>query len=798
MAQNPYDRWWQIDATFSEALTLPAGARAAFLDEACEGDAGLRREVEHLLAAHAASEAYLEDPGDWLAAPLLPGLDVQVDAGTVEGSAVGPYRVLGEIGRGGMGAVYLAERADGQFRQRVALKLIRKGLVTEDALRRFRLEREILARLQHPHIARLLDGGVTEDGRPYFVMEYVEGRPITHYCDAHKLGIGARLALFRDVCAAVHYAHQNLVVHRDLTPGNILVTEAPGSGLSPRRRGSGQAQVKLLDFGIAKLLDEASAPVTAPVTGHDVRLMTPEYASPEQVRGAPITTASDVYQLGVVLYELLTGHRPYSLTGRLLHEIERVICEAHPEKPSTAVTAVSTAADGDGTTRPITPETVSRARAMPIERLRRRLSGDLDTIVLMALRKEPARRYTSAEALADDLRRHLEGLPVRARPDTLGYRAAKFIRRHRLGIGAATVIAVILIGFGVAMVAQAARIARERDRAEDATAFLASLLESFEPAQAHGSLVETRHVLGRAVRRIRTELDDQPLVQATLMDVLGQVYQYRGQYAEADSLLHEALALRLRHRGTGHLDVAVSRFHLAALLERMGAYETADTLYLAAIDTYRRRLGYTHPDVIYPLSSRAGLLRARGDYTAAEALFREILATYAEPLGDHLDVATSMLDLGKLLVREERYDEAEPLLREALAMRRRLVGAVHPIVANGLDALGVLAMERGDLAAADSFFTEALGIRRTIFEEDHPDLAASFSNLAEVRHRTGAYAEAERLYHDALASYRRAFGEQHPDVVYVMRHLASTLDAQGRSTAADSLRRALQDRQSHR
>ena len=449
MTPDALERWQQADAVFSEALDLPPEKRAAFLDEACAGDADLRREVERLFEADAQAGLFLETPSDWFDAPRLPGPGVAAEGDrarrAVLGQQVGPYRLLDEIGHGGMGTVYLAERADGQFEQQVALKLVRSGVATDEALRRFRLERQILAGLHHPHVARLLDGGVTEDGTPYFVMEYVAGIPIDRYCDEHRLSIAERLRLFCTVCAAVQYAHQNLVVHRDLKPSNILVTD--------------DGQVKLLDFGIARLLDPEARTLSPALTQTGLRLMTPEYASPEQVRGEPVGTASDGYQLGVLLYELLTGHRPYRLPGRLLHHIERIVCEEMPTRPSTAVVQIEEVeVSGDGGTQSITPEQVSRARSTSIERLRRRLAGDLDNIVLMALRKEPARRYASVGNLEADIQRHLTGLPVRARPDTLVYRATKFVRRNWIGV-AATLLVMLSLVAGLTVALWQARIA---------------------------------------------------------------------------------------------------------------------------------------------------------------------------------------------------------------------------------------------------------------------------------------------------------------------------------------------------
>ncbi len=331
------------------------------------------------------------------------------------GIRVGPYEVLRELGRGGMGVVYLAARADEQFRKRVAIKVIKTGPDEEGVIRRFRRERQILASLDHPNVARLLDGGATGDGRPYFVMEYIEGHPLHEYCDRHRLSIVDRLKVFQQVCSAVAYAHRNLIVHRDLKPSNIIVT---ADGI-PR----------LLDFGIAKLLNPELSAETPTVTG---LALTPEYASPEQARGDVVTTASDVYSLGVLLYELLTGHRPYRLKTRLPMEVLKAVCEQEPERPSTIVRQAEDTTDGSRAVV-ITPEGVSRARDLTPDRLGRRLRGDLDNIVLMALRKEPLRRYASAEALSEDLRRYLEGLPVKARKGTSAYRAGKYVKRHAVG-----------------------------------------------------------------------------------------------------------------------------------------------------------------------------------------------------------------------------------------------------------------------------------------------------------------------------------------------------------------------------
>src|SRR5438874_8474118 len=416
------ERWKQVEVVFGQALELPAGERAAFIQKNCEGDEELRREVESLLESHASAGRFIDQPDIFLK---------DDDASVAAGQLIGAYRIVREIGRGGIGAVYLAERADEQYQKRVAIKLIKRGMDTDSVLRHFRNERQILASFDHPNIARLFDGGTTEDGLPYFVMEYVEGLPINEYCSAHGLSVVDRLKLFREVCAAVSYAHRHTVIHRDIKMSNIFVTS--------------EGTPKLLDFGIAKILAPgAGAEGLMTMTG--VRPMTPEYASPEQIRGEPVTTASDVYSLGVVLYELLTGRSPYRFTSRAPHDVERAITEQEPTRPSTAT----------GLHRKQHSELSNR----------KLLRGDLDNILLMALRKEPARRYQTVDQFAEDIRRHLESRPVRARKDTIGYRARKFVRRNKVAVAASLLILVSLIGGLIATAWHAHRATVQKALAE--------------------------------------------------------------------------------------------------------------------------------------------------------------------------------------------------------------------------------------------------------------------------------------------------------------------------------------------
>ncbi len=482
------ERWQEIELVFSGAFELEGGERDRYVEEQCTRDPELQREVKALLASLDTAGEYFEELAGRIGVPTDPDTHTE----RLVGKRIGNYRLVDLIGRGGMGAVYLAERDDEQFQMKAALKLLPMGLDSDESRRRFLAERQILARLEHPNIARLVDGGVTEDRTPYFVMELVEGTPIDEYCDTHQLTIPRRLALFLKVCDAVQHAHQNLVVHRDLKPSNILATES--------------GEVKLLDFGIARVLDSDGTGTQTTMTRR-ARPMTIAYASPEQVLGSSVTTVSDVYALGVLLYTLLTGRHPYKLSSKSLMEVEQIICEQEPERPSDAVFR----------TEPSTPEDIGRHRSTTPQRLRRDLAGDLDTIVLTALRKEPERRYASVSQFADDLRRYQTGLPVTAHKDSLRYRTSRFVRRHKVGVTAGAAVTLMLAGFvGVSFrfalttAAQSREITREAETAEQVSSFLVDLFEVSNPGQGTGDTVTARAILERGAASINERLTDQP------------------------------------------------------------------------------------------------------------------------------------------------------------------------------------------------------------------------------------------------------------------------------------------------
>ncbi len=746
-------RWEKIDALFHEALALSPDQRPAFLDDACGADSSLRDEVESLLAADAEDLPLFQAAHDDLLT-LLPAAE------TGEAPVIGNYEIERELGRGGMGAVYLARRADGQFEQEVALKVVKRGMDTDDILRRFRHERQILAALHHPHIAPLHDGGVTDDGRPFLAMEYVDGQSIDRYCDNQRLSVDARLQLFQTVCEAVQYAHQNLIVHRDLKPSNILVTN--------------DGTVKLLDFGIAKLLDDRMA-LSGPLTHTGVRVMTPGYAAPEQVSGSVITTATDVYALGVVLYELLTGRRPADDTDA-------------PERPSTAVThAATTTTNGTTETKP--PEIISAARATTTERLHRRLRGDLDTIVLKALRPEPERRYASADAFLDDIKRHLAGLPVTARPDTFGYRASKFIGRHRAAVLAAAVIFLLTVGFAATMAVQRNTIARERDSAEAMATYLEGVFGTSDPMLPQPERRDTmpvRTLLARSATDVRHTLSNTPVLQARMLNVLGRVHLNLGLYPAADSLLREALALRLEHLGADHPGVAETLHNLGQVKWRLRQPHVADSLFARAKTIRMAQHGSHHPEVALLQNLRGVVHLDLGDYETAERMVRagyEVLRETPGPT-DH-NTLKSQQNLGLILQRQGRYDEAEPVLREALAHAQE---EEHEVLrALILGNLSVVRMEQGAREEAVTFGREAATISTVRLGVHHPHTLTSKEALGLAMARFGAFDEAEAELRGVLEARQEMLGPQHPDVGNAYNLLGVTLTEGGAWSRAEPL-----------
>ncbi|HEX6576539.1 MAG TPA: serine/threonine-protein kinase, partial [Gemmatimonadaceae bacterium] len=753
-------RWQQIQEVLDVALETDRARWPALLDERCGDDDALKHEVEALLSRLDTAKKFLDSPPSAAAAALV-AESIEKEADQNSGRRVGPYQIVREIGHGGMSRVYLADRADGGFEQHVTVKLLRAGMDSPADIERFRLERQILARLNHPNVARLLDGGVTGDGIPYLVMEYVEGETIDRYCVRQNLGIKERLALFLTILDATQYAHRNLVIHRDLKPANILVT-ADGA-------------VKLLDFGLAKMLEQD--PLSAdPVTQTAQRWMTPEYAAPEQIRGEPASTLTDVYQLGVVLFELLTGSLPFGRRGRSAYELERAILNDDPRAPS--------------------------------------LSGDLDAIILKALQKEPENRYASVDAFADDIRRHLSSHPVQARAPSAIYRAQRYLRRHRIETFAAAGIALTLIIGSVISLTAARRAVTARQHAEAAsseseavTSFLLNLFEANAPDEPRTDSITARELLRRGVKRAEL-LGSQPDVQARLFETTGRIDQRLGRYAEGQALIERALTVRRKAHGTLSPDVANTLLAVSEGLLKLGrmpaadsaAHEalaiqkrilkpddpaiaaTLDQLSIVAIyrgdlpsavaharnslDMRQRALGVN--DTLTALShlSYGSLLFRTGHADSAEREYRKALAIYENAHGEnHAQVAQSLLQIAYIIDEDDkRWPQAEPLYRRALAIRRRVYGDQNLWVANAVHDLSEYLSKRGDQQQAIQLAREYVNITERAYGSEHSATAFAISRLAAILFRANQLDEAEDLFGKSIAMERRLRGPDHTNV----------------------------------
>jgi serine/threonine protein kinase len=742
-------RWCEVDRLFGAALEVPAGARSAFLCSACGEDADLRREVESLLAADERAGEFLETGAG--AGPNEPK----------KGERLGPYVLLARLGGGGAGTVYLARRDDEEYERRVAIKILRAELEGTEANHRFLAERQILARLEHPGIARLYDGGTTADGRPFLVMELVEGLPVDVYCDDNRLTVDDRLRLFRRICAAVEYAHRNLLVHRDLKPANILVTA--------------EGEPRLLDFGIAKQLEPRSGD-PAGVTRAGLRLLTPYYASPEQVRGEAITTASDVYSLGVMLYELLAGRSPYRVAGGPLHEVEQAICEQEPERPSLAVRRPPSGRNGG---RELPPEELARARRVRPQALARRLAGDLDNVVLAALRKEPQRRYDSVAQLSQDIESHLADRPVAARPDTLPYRLRKLVRRNRAVALAVAAAAVLALGFLLSTVAQQRRLARERDKSRYALSFLVDTFKRADPSHTLGRKLGAQDILDDGAARAWGELAGQPDAQATLMSAIGEADLGLGRFDQAQPLLERSLALRRRIAGEDSPEIAATLDLLGKLRRERNDFAGAEALFGRSLALKRRLLGSRHLEVARTLNELGDVLAEKGDPRAAEPLQREALGIAREverPAGP--TVAHGILALAQLEDGRGNYGTAADLYREGLALERRTLGARDPRLYRDRTLYAGVLINLGRPTEAERLLRAALAAQQALLGRDHPDLVPTLTNLGDALHAERRYAEAEAVERDALALARRRYGPFHWRVAAILGNLAAELDAQ--------------------
>jgi serine/threonine protein kinase len=759
--------WDQAKEIVGLALEQKTEERSAFVRKACGDDRVLLAEVESLLSNYDGADSLLENSP---AANILPFRPAMI------GKKIGAYRIVREIGQGGMAVVYLGERDDQNYRKQVAIKMVKPGIDTDQILHRFRNERQTLAALDHSNIVKLLDGGSTEDGLPYLVMEYVEGLPIDQYCDRHKLSIEDRLRLFRQVCSAVQYAHESLVIHRDLKPGNILIAK----GGVPR----------LLDFGIAKLLNPECFQ-TPLVTRTNWHPMTPEYASPEQIRGQAITTASDVYSLGVLLFELLTGNRPYRAEGQSLLEMERLVCEGEAERPSALVRGGREKTRDGAALSAVAAELMSTQCGLQPAELQRRLRGDLDTITMKAIEKDPSRRYATASELSADIGRHLSHEPVLARPASATYRAGKYIRRHPVGVTMAAGVVLLLAGFAAMQTFQLRRITRERDRANWVTGFMEGMFKVSDPSESRGNSITAREILDRASKNIDTQSAQDPAVQAQMMHVMGDVYRDLGLFPRAQTLYERSAEIRRRILGPENSDTLRSVDDLAWILNQEGHAADAEKLQRQTVATRRRVFGTQNLDTLKSMSNLAWTLDREGNYAEAEKLEREVLDIRRRVLkiGDDRETAATMSNLAATLGHEGHYPEAEKLKRETLDIRRRILGPEHQETLTAMNNLAATFQLEGRNAEAEKLQRETLNMQRRILGSEHPDTLRSINNLAHTLVVEGRLAEAEPLQREALATKQRVLGPEHQDTLWAMNSLAWTLQQEGRYPEAEKLQR---------
>lgn len=779
------ENWKLVKELFDSALDQPQAQRPDFLKEQCPDDA-IRGEVEKLLENYVEAGAFLSTPAmnPRVAIPReIPDTNpvgdsssggtggIATSAAVRLGEALGNYRILSRLGEGGMGQVWLAEQT-GPLQRQVALKLIRVGLYDDSVLQRFESERQSLASMSHPSIAKVFDAGTTPDGQPYFAMEYVPGLPITEYCDKKKLTIRERLDLFVQVCDGVQHAHQKAIMHRDLKPANILVVEVDGKP-TPR----------IIDFGLAKATARASDKDHLTQVG--VFMGTPGYMSPEQANPhlEDIDTRTDVYSLGVILYELLTGFLPSDVQGgdQTLAERLKRLREQDPPLPSTKVRSRRDSSSGKAEERGTDPgQLVSLLR------------GDLDWIAMKALERDRARRYGTPSELATDIGHYLRNEPVTARPASLGYQVGKYVRRHRFGVAVGMVMIVLLAGFAVMQAIQLRRTTQERDRANRITDFMVGMFKVSDPNEARGNQITAREILDKASNEIEAGLAKDVEVQSQLMAVMAKTYVNLGLFSRAHALAERALENRRRALGPNNRKTLESTTQLGWILDREGREIEAEKLIRQTLDVQRRVLGPEDGLTLETTDDLAIVLEKQGHYAEEEKIERELIAVRTRKFGaEDPQTLRSMLNLGDALHGESRFPEAEKQFRQLIEIEHRVLGTGHPWQLAAMHNLANMIQEQGRYSEAEALYRETLDTETRVLGPEHPDTGSTMTTLANTIAAEGRSADAEALYRKSLEILRRTVGPDHNYTLAAEEGLANVLSTEGHYAEAEKLEREI-------
>ncbi len=742
------ERISRIKILFEEAKKLSGEDRNDFLNKECDSDESLKEEIISLINS-------LENTEDFLEEPLkIADENKRFFVDPYLGKQVGNFIIEGEAGIGGMGVVYAGKRNDQEFEQKVAIKILKYGLTSDYHLKRFQIERQTLANLQHPHIARLLDGGTTSDGLPYLVMEFIDGKPVTTYCIEKNLSINEKLEIFMKVCSAVQYAHQNLVIHRDLKPGNILVTE--------------DGKPKLLDFGIAKLINEDLVENETGLTRTAMWHLTPDYASPEQIKGEKITTASDIYSLGIMLYQLMTGYLPYKITNSSPAAITKVVTETNIILPSERVRRTEEISSLESIEKKQNDKNSTDIKKEKPDKLSRFLKGDLDNIILKAMHKDPARRYSSIQQFSEDIKRHLAGRTVIARKDTTGYRISKFMGRHKIGFVTSVLFVVFLILSVILISWQADKAAKERDvaqqeskKAEAVNKFLQQMLSSPDPSES-GRDVKVYEVLEKASKEIKTKFKNQPAIAAAINSTIGNTFTNLGEFDEAKKHLLRALELNKKIYGIKSKETAASMHDLAAYYDWVGNLKAADSLFSKA-EEILEKLPEKHPSLMATNLTDFGLLKNdEGKYDEAKPLLEKALNLLLNNKGsDSVDIAITTNDLAITLDYLKEYDEAEKKYLQSQKIFISQYGERRPEVASTYNNLGLLCVEKNDYKDAKIYLEKSLKLKIELLGKDHPNVGLALNNMGSVYLRTKKYKTAEKYFREALQNFHKSLKPGH-------------------------------------